>query len=225
MLLTAASALSATALLSASVALNLGLAALASLIAVGSRLPGRRVALLAMPALVAMVSVAFSNALLSSGGLTDPDSWAAAALPASRVLAVALPGLVAAVAIDPTALADSLVSRLRVPARPAYSVLAGLRLLPLLADEWVVLSRATRARGVGGRGLPSRARQFASMTFRLLVGALRRGGRLAVALDARGLRADGQRTIARPVRWSWRDPVAFVVACAALALAVSTRMS
>ena len=106
------------------------------------------------------------------------------------MLAVALPGLVAAVAMDPTGLADALVVRLRVPARPAYSVLAGLRLLPLLADEWAVLGRASRARGLGGSGIRARARQFASMTFRLLVAALRRGGRLAIALDARGLRPD-----------------------------------
>ena len=170
--------------------------------------PIRRVALLAAPALLAAVSVAFSNALLSAGGLPRASSWAAAALPASRVLAVALPGLVAAVAMDPTGLADSLVARLRVPARPAYSVLAGLRLLPLLADEWAVLGRASRARGLGGAGIRARSAQFASMTFRLLVAALRRGGRLAVALDARGLRPDGARTIARPVRWSWLDPAA-----------------
>jgi energy-coupling factor transporter transmembrane protein EcfT len=38
------------------------------------------------------------------------------------------------------------------------------------------------------------------MTFRLLVAALRRGGRLAVALDARGLQPQAPRTVARPVR-------------------------
>jgi energy-coupling factor transport system permease protein len=137
---------------------------------------------------------------------------------------VALPGLVAAVAVDPGGLADSLVARARVPARAAYSVLAGLRLLSLLADEWSVLGRASRARGLGGSGVRARVRQFASMTFRLLVAALRRGGRLAVALDARGLRAGAPRTIARPLRWSWADPVALGVGLAALALAVATRL-
>ena len=182
--------LSMAALASTSVGLNLVLALAAVLAALLGGLPRRRVALLAAPALLAAASVAFSNALLSAGGLTATASWAAAALPASRVLAVALPGLVAAVAMDPTGLADALVVRLRVPARPAYSVLAGLRLLPLLADEWAVLGRASRARGLGGSGIRARARQFSSMTFRLLVAALRRGGRLAVALDSRGLRPD-----------------------------------
>jgi len=224
-LLAAAMTVSVAALLSGSVALNLGLAALAVVVALVGGLPRMRVALLATPALVASASVAFSNALLSSAGITDPASWSAAALPASRVLAVALPGLVAAVAIDPTGLADSLVARLRVPARAAYSVLAGLRLLPLLSDEWAVLGRASRARGLGGSGLRTRARQFVSMTFRLLVAALRRGGRLAVALDARGLRSGTPRTVARPVRWSWADPAAVLLAVGFLVLAASTRLS
>jgi energy-coupling factor transport system ATP-binding protein len=224
-LMAAAMTVGVAALLSGSVALNLGLAALAVVVALTGGLPRARVALLATPALVASASVAFSNALLSSTGITDPASWSAAALPASRVLAVALPGLVAAVAIDPTGLADSLVARLGVPARAAYSVLAGLRLLPLLSDEWAVLGRASRARGLGGSGLGTRARQFVSMTFRLLVAALRRGGRLAVALDARGLRSGTPRTVARPIRWSWADPAAILLAVGFLVLAVSTRLS
>jgi energy-coupling factor transport system ATP-binding protein len=223
-LLGAAMLLSAAALVSFSVRLNLVLALVAVLAALVGGLPARRVTLVAAPALLAAASVAFSNALLSAGGVAALDSWAAAALPASRVLAVALPGLVAAVAMDPTGLADALVVRLRVPARPAYSVLAGLRLLPLLADEWAVLGRASRARGLGGSGVRARARQFASMTFRLLVAALRRGGRLAIALDARGLRPEGPRTIARPVRWSWYDSAAVVVSAGALVAALSTRL-
>ena len=223
-LLGAAMLLSTAALVSGSVGLNVALALFALLAALLGGLPTRRVALLAAPALLAAASVAFSNALLGAGGLGAASTWTAAALPASRVLAVALPGLVAAVAMDPTGLADALVVRLRVPARPAYSALAGLRLLPLLADEWAVLGRASRARGFGGSSPRARARQFSSMTFRLLVAALRRGGRLAIALDSRGLRANAPRTIARPVRWSWPDTVALVVAAGALVAALSTRL-
>jgi energy-coupling factor transport system permease protein len=41
-------------------------------------------------------------------------------------------------------------------------------------------------------------RLFAGTVFTLLVGAVRRGTRLAVAMDARGFDAVGPRTIARP---------------------------
>jgi energy-coupling factor transport system permease protein len=219
-----AALLSAAGLLSGSVGLNLVLAATAMLAAVLGGLPVRRVALLAVPAVLAAASVGFSNALLGDAGVTSPEAWAAAALPASRVLAVALPGLVAAVALDPTALADALVVRLRVPARAAYSALAGLRLLPLLADEWTVLGRASRARGLGGSGFAARVRRFASMTFRLLVAALRRGGRLAVALDARGLRSDAPRTVARPLRGGTRDAVVLGLGVIALAASIALRV-
>jgi energy-coupling factor transport system ATP-binding protein len=222
-LLGAALLLSVAGLVSRSVALNLGLAGGVVLAALMGRLGGRRLALLAVPALVAAASVAWSNALLSVAGVTSPEAWAAAALPASRVLAVALPGLVAAVAVDPTRLADTLVVRLQVPARAAYAALAGLRLLPLLADEWRTLERASRARGLGGRGPGSRARRFGSIAFRLLVAALRRAGRLAVALDVRGLRSGAPRTVARPVRWRWPDTVAMALGVLALAAALTAR--
>ena len=223
-LLGSAALLSGAALVSGSVPLNLGLAALALVVALAGGLPARRVGLLALPALVAAASVALSNALLSGAGITSAAAWQAAALPASRVVAVALPGLVAAVAIDPTALADALVVRARVPARPAYSVLAGLRLLPLLAEEWTILARAGRARGSGGSGPFVRTRAFVSMAMRLLVAALRRGGRLAIALDARGLRSDTPRTVARPPRWRWADSAALCLGLALLALAAATRL-
>jgi energy-coupling factor transport system ATP-binding protein len=223
-LLGAAGLLSGAALVSGSVLLNGGLAALALVAALLGGLPVRRVALLTLPALIASASVALSNALLSPAGITSAAAWQAAALPASRVLAVAVPGLVAAVAIDPTALADALVLRARVPARPAYSMLAGLRLLPLLAEEWAILSRASRARGSGGSGPVVRAGAFVSTAMRLLVAALRRGGRLAIALDARGLRSDTPRTVARPLRWRWADSAALALGSALLALAAVTRL-
>ena len=223
-LLCSAGLLSAAALVSGAVTVNLVLAGLVGIIALAGGLPLRRLGLLAAPVILAAVGVGLSNALLSAAGPASAAAWSAAALPASRILAVALPGLVAAVAVDPTALADSLVVRLRVPPRAAYSVLAGLRLLPLLADEWSVLGRASRARGMGGTGAVARASQFASMVFRLLVAALRRGGRLAVALDARGLRPTTPRTVARPPRWRARDTLALLLGLAALALAVATRV-
>ncbi len=222
-LLVAAVLCSVAALVSGSVLANLALVGLVTVAAVLGRVGARRVALLGIPAGIAALSVGWSNALLSDAGPGSPDAWAAAALPASRVLAVALPGLVAAVALDPTRLADALVARLRVPARAAYAALAGLRLLPLLADEWRTLERASRARGLGGRGLVDRARRFGSITFRLLVGALRRAGRLAVALEVRGLHSATPRTCARPVRWRWSDTA--VVVAGALALAATITLT
>ena len=122
-------------------------------------------------------------------------------------------------ALDPTALADALTQQLRVPARVAYSILAGLRLLPLLSGEWVSRAQASRARGMAAAGIAGRARESVSLSFRLLVAALRRGGRLAVALDSRGL-GPGPRTVARPQRVSPMDIAAFLATLATIILAL-----
>jgi energy-coupling factor transport system permease protein len=101
--------------------------------------------------------------------------------------------------IDPTDLADSLVQNARVPARFAYASLAALRLLPLLGMEWRTIKHARRARGVdAGRNPVRRLQLFANIVFTLLVGAVRRAIRLALAMDARGFDATGPRTVARP---------------------------
>jgi energy-coupling factor transport system permease protein len=114
-----------------------------------------------------------------------------------RLMAVALPGVVAFATIDPTDLADALIQQAKVPARYAIGALAALRLLPLLADEWRLLMLARRARGIEARGPVSWARLMAGAVFALLVGAIRRGIRLAVAMDARGFASGLPRVNAR----------------------------
>jgi energy-coupling factor transport system permease protein len=116
-----------------------------------------------------------------------------------RVVAVALPGVVVLLTVDPTDLADSLVQNARLPARFAYAALAALRLLPLMGAEWQTIKAARRARGVdAGRNPLRHLELFAGTVFTLLVGAVRRGTRLALAMDARGFDATGPRTLARP---------------------------
>jgi energy-coupling factor transport system permease protein len=132
--------------------------------------------------------------------------------------------VVAFATIDPTDLADCLVQQLRVPARFAIGALAAYRLLPLLADEWELLGLARRARGIDAGANPlARFRLFAATLFALLVGAVRRGGRLATAMDARGFDAGTPRTFARrhPFTGADRLVLALGVLLAAAALAVS----
>ncbi|MET0424215.1 MAG: energy-coupling factor transporter transmembrane component T [Actinoplanes sp.] len=115
-----------------------------------------------------------------------------------RIFAVALPGVIVFATTDPTDLADALVQNAKAPARFAIGALAAFRLLPLLGQEWQMLALARRARGVdAGRNPVAKLRLFASTGFALLVGALRRGGRLAVAMDARGFDSGLPRTYAR----------------------------
>jgi energy-coupling factor transport system permease protein len=142
---------------------------------------------------------------------------------ALRLVAVALPGIIAFATIDPTDLADALIQQLRVPPRFAIGALAALRLLPLFADEWRLLTLARRARGMEARGPVSGVRLAVGVAFALLVGAIRRGVRLAVAMDARGFATGGPRTNARHRPFTAGDGLLLLsgAALAALALGVS----
>lgn len=143
---------------------------------------------------------------------------------ALRVIAVALPGAIVFATTDPTDLADALIQNAKAPHRFAIGALAAFRLVPLLKQEWQTISMARRARGVdAGRNPVAKLRLFGSTAFGLLVGAIRRGTRLATAMDARGFDAEGPRTFARRQRFGPAD--AALIAGAALlassALAVS----
>jgi len=171
--------------------------------------PARPVELLrrARPLLLAASSIGVLNALLSEAGgrlLVDvgpvtvtTGAAVAGAATALRLLAVALPGLLAVLLIDPVDLADALVQQARVPARPAYGALVALRLVPLLTEDWTQLRRARRARGIAAGSPVGAVRLFAGQVLGLLVQALRRGTRIATAMDARGFDSTGPRTFAR----------------------------
>ena len=142
-----------------------------------------------------------------------------------RLLAVALPGVIVFATTDPTDLADALIQNAKAPARFAIGALAAFRLVPLLGQEWQMISMARRARGVdAGRNPLAKLRLFVSTAFALLVGAIRRGTRLAVAMDARGFDAGIPRTVARRQRFTAADGLlvagAAVLAGAALTVSV-----
>lgn len=143
---------------------------------------------------------------------------------ALRLLAIALAGLLATATSDPIDVADALIQQLHVSPRFAIGVLAALRLLPLMAREWQILGMARRARGVeAGRSPVAAVRLFAGQLLSLLVGAIRRGSRMAMAMEARGFGASPCRTVARTQRmrasdWGW---ILAAIALAAGAVAIS----
>ena len=65
-----------------------------------------------------------------------------------RMFAVALPGVIVFATTDPTDLADALIQNAKAPARFAIGALAAFRLVPLLGQEWQMITMARRARGV-----------------------------------------------------------------------------
>lgn len=143
---------------------------------------------------------------------------------ALRLGAIALAGILAVATSQPTDMADALIAQLRVSPRFAIGALAALRLVPLMAREWQTISMARRARGVdAGRNPIAAARLFGGQLLALLVGAVRRGGRMAMAMDARGFGAADCRTSARVQRMRGSDwaLLAAAVVLAAVAIGIS----
>ncbi len=135
-----------------------------------------------------------------------------------RVLAIALPSVVLFVTVDPTDLADGLAQIVRLPARFVLGALAGLRMVGLFLDDWRALELARRAGGVADRG---RIPRFLGMAFALLVLSIRRGSKLATAMEARGFGAPVRRTWARASVFGAREWVLVAIGAAISAIAVT----
>lgn len=151
--------------------------------------------------------------------ISDHSMWLALGI-GLRMCAIVMPAIALLDRIDPTDMGDGLAQILHLPARPVLAALAGARMTSLMAADWKALERARRARGVGDA---SRIRSFLRGSFSLLVFALRRSGKLATTMEARGFGAQGRRTWARVSRLRAADAVLMVVAIAlpAIALAAS----
>ncbi|MDY3127251.1 MAG: energy-coupling factor transporter transmembrane component T [Corynebacterium sp.] len=139
-----------------------------------------------------------------------------------RVLAVALPVIVLARDIDPTELGDALAQVVRLPARFVIGAMAGARMAMLFRNDWESLARARRARGLGDR---NKIAHLLSMSFGILVMAIRRGGKLATAMEARGFGRTKGRTWARESRLSIRDGWVLLATCFLTAVPVVTSIA
>jgi energy-coupling factor transport system permease protein len=191
----------------------------------------RRLGMRAVPILIAALLAGLTIALYgrASGEIhlaflfarVSDGSLALAAATVLRILAIGLPALVLFLTVDPTDLADGLGQVLRLPARFVIGSLAALRLAGLFLDDWRSLELARRARGTADRG---RVRRFAGQAFALLVLSIRRGSKLATAMEARGFGGSAKRTWARPSRFGWPEAllvaIGLLVAAAAISAAV-----
>ena len=151
--------------------------------------------------------------------ISDHSMWLALGI-ALRMCALVVPAIALLDRIDPTDMGDGLAQILHLPARPVLAALAGARMTSLMVADWKALERARRARGVGDA---PRISSFLRGSFSLLVFALRRSGKLATTMEARGFGTSGARTWARPSRLRAADAslIAVAIAVPTIALTVS----
>lgn len=195
---------------------SLVLVALTAAVAL-SGLPPRTLAVRAVPLLVSAAGIGVFNAWLGSQGLAGGVAIAL------RLLGISVAGVLAIATVDPTDLADGLVEHLHAPPRFVVGTLAAFRLFPLFSREWDTLGLARRARGIeADRGI-GRLATFPGRSLALLIGAIRRATRLALAMDARGFGSRPCRSLARARRFERADLV-LVMSAVALVL-VATAVS
>ncbi|WP_251150905.1 energy-coupling factor transporter transmembrane component T [Cellulosimicrobium sp. Marseille-Q4280] len=205
-------------------AIGYGLA-LAALLALG-RVPLRAVAVGHVPFLVLATSLLVVNVLTRPGGDTvviGPVTVGSTGLTigvslALRTLFVGVLSLTLVLTTDPVRLMTSLHQHARLPATWTFAVLAAHRLLEELPGTWHTIrcAQAVRDPRRTAGHLPRSPRALGAAAFALLVGAIRRSERLAIALESRGLGA-GPRTTSRPVALGPLDVLAGVAVLAAAA--------
>lgn len=174
--------------------------------------------LLMMSALIVVINAIFSAntdgfVFIDWGPFTlSTAGLAAASVIGIRVFALSLPAVLLLSTTDPVLLSDGVQQQLRVPARYAMSSVVGLRLLPLLASDWTEMSAARRARGMTSRNPVTALASGASRLVGLLVIALRRAIRMAMAMQARGFDPYAPRSAARISRLHPGDYLAMAAA-------------
>jgi energy-coupling factor transport system permease protein len=210
--------------------------ALAAIVALWlwSGLPLRRIPRRLSPLGFAMLSLtAFSILLSSANGnpslvtvaqigparITGPAISAGVAV-GLRIVVIALTTLLVFGPSDLTRMADSLVQQWHFPDRFAYGTLAALRVAPFMAGDWATIGAARRLRGLAPRGPVARIREAGGRLLVMLVSAIRRAERLALAMDARGFDSGVRRTHFREVRMGWRDWLTIAVALSVAAAAL-----
>lgn len=198
------------------------------------RIPWRTLLTAHVPFLLFAISLFTVNAVTRPGDLvwrwgpfdvTDQGLEVGASL-AVRTLVIGVGAIGFLLTTDGTRLMVSLHQHLHLSPRLTYAVLAGYRLLEQLPVEWqtIRMAQAIRRAGHGPVRLPRTPRALLQAAFTLLVTAVRRGERMSIALETRGL-GDTPRTLYRPVALDRRDAlllgVTWGVMAAVLALSAA----
>lgn len=119
------------------------------------------------------------------------------------------------------------LGRLRVPYKVGFTLMLSFRLVPVFFDAALAVVQAQRCRGLefGRGGLVVRLRRYVPVIVPVLIGALRRADRMAMALELRGFNSGRPRTTYLRARATGADVVAGVAIAATLAAYLALRAS
>lgn len=186
-----------------------------------SGIPVRSWLLRAWPLIAGLAGIMIANllfagqhpgpTLLHAGPLLiTTGSLAAAGLVALRLLVLAIPGIVLFARLDPTALADALITHWHAGPRIAVGSLAAMRMAPLVVGDLRQSYAARRTRGLINRNPITALPVLLGSLTTVLVTTVRRATRLSVAMDSRGFDSGLPRTQARVSVWRRRDTLVII---------------
>jgi energy-coupling factor transport system permease protein len=117
-------------------------------------------------------------------------AWVYGATMAARLFAIMSASAMFVLTTDPSRLVRSLIHQARVSPRIAYSVFVAYRFVPLLEVEFETVRAAHQMRGgAAGHGPVDPLRELIGYAIPLLASAVRKGERVALAMESRGFGA------------------------------------
>ncbi|RID88358.1 energy-coupling factor transporter transmembrane protein EcfT [Mesobacillus zeae] len=177
--------------------------------------PFKRILLFSIPFFVVFVSTSFTMILFGKGETTilkfglihiTEESFYRGLLVGLRALATAALGLTFALTTKPVLLFYSLMQQMKLRPAYAYSFMAAMRMLPIMAEEFQTIRHARKVRGwEGKKGAGGFFRKISAYSIPLLSQSIRRAHRIAVAMEAKRFRMAGQRTYYYQTGFSWND--------------------
>ncbi|HIW32012.1 MAG TPA: energy-coupling factor transporter transmembrane protein EcfT [Candidatus Paenibacillus intestinavium] len=183
-----------------------------------SGFPIRKLVLLHIPIIISAISSAITLLLFGRGqevlwqwGIMkiSEESIASATLIGSKSVLIGIVSLILLLTTSPTLLLYSLMQQLRLPAKYVYAFMAGIRLIPIIIEEFHIRTQALNVRRMQlGKGFRSLFVRMKLYFIPLLAQSIRRAHRIGISMEAKQFQA--KRTYYYVTKYSVNDVILLI---------------
>ncbi|GKV70162.1 hypothetical protein NCCP2716_26600 [Sporosarcina sp. NCCP-2716] len=187
----------------------------------------KKLALLSIPIALSFASSFITMALFGKGDTVlwqwgifkiSEESIRHGLLLGTKSLSFGFTGFAFLLTVEPVLFFYAMMQQFRLPSKYAYSFIASIRLLPVIAEEIQVRSNALKVRGItfsrGVRGVGERIRSY---TVPLFAQSIRRAQRIAIAMEAKQYQMGAARTYFYSTSYSRHDAIFLAVMAVSVA--------
>lgn len=110
--------------------------------------------------------------------------------------------------------------QMKIPYEIAFMVMVAVHFLPILKEEALDIYYSVQLRGteIKKASFPSKIKMYCKICLPILVGAINRAKSMSIAMEARGFRANPQRTYMRKLRLKVKDVLMIIASPAVFAV-------